>query len=63
MAWDLPEVASDHQKTVSKPPGTFSALSEGPGTFGTQRQTTEDGSKIIEIMEIVENGSIWLTMG
>ena len=50
-------------RTLSQAPGTFRAFSEGPGTFRKQRQTTENDTKIIKIMNIVGNGSIWLGLG
>ena len=62
-SWDLPEAASNHHETVLKDLGTFRALSEGPGTFREQRQTSENDSAMIEIMKIVKNGLIWLGLG
>ena len=51
-----------HHNIVSQSPGTFRAVSEGHGTFREQHQTTGKETKMIEIMEIVENEFIWLEM-
>ena len=61
--WDLPKAASDHHKTFSQGPGISRTLSEGPGAFRKQRQTSRNGLKIVKIVEMIENGFIWLQMG
>ena len=68
--WDFREAASQHHNAVSqgsgtfgRGPGTFSAVSEGSGTFRDQRQTTGIDAKMTEIMKIVENGLRRLEMG
>ena len=43
--------------------GDLQALSEGPGTFRKQRQTTGFDAKMTEIMKIVGNGLRRLEMG
>ena len=61
-AWELPEGGFDHQHTFSQGPGTIRSLSGGPGNLKEQCQNTENDGKMIRIMKMVENATIWLEM-
>ena len=62
-SWDLSYAASDHHNTFPYGPGTFRAVSEGPGAFRKQRQTTRIGTKMTEIMKIDGNELRMVEMG
>ena len=58
-AWGRPE-ASDRHNPFSQGPGTLRAVSDAPGAFRKQRQAPGNDSKIIKIIEIIENAHIGL---